>query len=123
MTTLNLDGLEELGSMSALNEIFAQSKIMLCILSENGKFNKVSDSWCEALGWSHEELLALPWAVFVHPDDLEATMQVWEEAKDGKPAIKFINRYRCKDGTYKRIKWDCPGMIGTLVIARSVVLP
>jgi PAS domain-containing protein len=39
------------------------------------------------------------------PDDLERTRGGFALTQIGQPAIKFPNRYRCKDGGYRWISW------------------
>ena len=41
----------------------------------------------------------------LHPDDLEHTRAGFELTQVGQPAIRFANRYRCKDGSYRWISW------------------
>jgi len=42
---------------------------------------------------------------FVHPDDKEATEQAMSTITEGASVIGFENRYRAKDGSYKRLQW------------------
>ena len=41
----------------------------------------------------------------LHPDDLEHTRAGFELTQVGQPALRFANRYRCKDGSYRWISW------------------
>jgi signal transduction histidine kinase len=41
----------------------------------------------------------------LHPDDVERTRAGFELTQQGQPAIRFPNRYRCKDGNYRWISW------------------
>jgi signal transduction histidine kinase/CheY-like chemotaxis protein len=41
----------------------------------------------------------------LHPDDAERTRGGFELTQQGQPAIRFPNRYRCKDGSYRWISW------------------
>jgi signal transduction histidine kinase len=41
----------------------------------------------------------------LHPDDVERTRAGFELTQQGQPAIRFPNRYRRKDGTYRWISW------------------
>ena len=41
----------------------------------------------------------------LHPDDVERTREGFELTQRGQPAIRFPNRYRCKDGSYRWISW------------------
>ena len=41
----------------------------------------------------------------LHPDDLAHTRAGFELTQVGQPALRFANRYRCKDGRYRWISW------------------
>jgi signal transduction histidine kinase len=41
----------------------------------------------------------------LHPEDAEHTRAGFEMTQVGQPAIGFVNRYRCKDGSYRYISW------------------
>ena len=55
-------------------DFFGMSLDHLCVAGLNGYFERVNPSWTRTLGWSREELLALPSIELVHPDDREATL-------------------------------------------------
>ncbi|MCB0481139.1 MAG: PAS domain S-box protein [Flavobacteriales bacterium] len=85
---------------------FSLSRDMMCISYLNGMFKEVNPRFTELLGYSKKKLLESPYIEFVHPDDIEKTLEVNENLAKGKPVVDFINRYRCKDGTYKFIEWS-----------------
>lgn len=94
--------------MTVLEEFrtfFDESRDMQCIAGTNGYFKRVNPAFVETLGWSEEELLSRPFIEFVHPDDVEATAEETVSVSGGRPTISFSNRYRCRDGTYKRLRW------------------
>ena len=41
----------------------------------------------------------------LHSGDVEHTRAGFELTLVGQPAIRFVNRYRCKDGNYRYISW------------------
>jgi signal transduction histidine kinase len=41
----------------------------------------------------------------LHPEDLEHTRAGFELTQVGQAALRFANRYRCKDGSYRWISW------------------
>ena len=66
--------------------------------------------------------LTQPFFSFIHPDDLAATVAEVEKLAHGIPTLRFENRYRRKDGSYRWIFWSCqPQPDGTLhAIGRDV---
>jgi signal transduction histidine kinase len=41
----------------------------------------------------------------VHPDDVERSRDAFNLTQQGQPAIRFPNRYRHKDGSYRWVSW------------------
>jgi diguanylate cyclase (GGDEF)-like protein/PAS domain S-box-containing protein len=86
---------------------FEMSNDMLVEASLDGYFTRLSVQWEKCLGWTREELMARPFAEFVHPDDLDATA-VRARALDASPGqvVNFENRYRAKDGSWRWLLWN-----------------
>ena len=95
---------------------------LLVIANTDGTFRKVNERWTEVLGWEQSELVNRPFFDFVHPDDIEPTMVELEREKRGERVTKFINRYRCKDGSYLYLEWTTqPETDGTIyAVARDI---
>jgi PAS domain S-box-containing protein len=78
---------------------------LACIVATDGYFKKLNKAWETTLGYSQEELLGAPMVTFIHPEDLERTVN--EVARQGPKhrTRHFENRYRCKDGSYRIFDW------------------
>jgi PAS domain S-box-containing protein len=74
-------------------------------LNSQGYFETSNPAWKTVLGWSEEEVASMSIFELLHPDDLERTRVGFELTQQGQPAIRFPNRYRCKDGSYRWISW------------------
>lgn len=106
----HLKYLQELSMQAAeelnvdLDEHVDTSKHLVCIASIKGYFLKLNATWEKCLGYSRDELLAQPWLAFVHPEDVQATIDAAnEQAK--QDIVGFVNRYRHKDGHWVTLRW------------------
>ncbi len=89
-----------------LEKLFSLSIDMLCIAKFDGYFKRVSPAIQRVLGYTPEEFCSRPYTDFLHPDDLNRTLEeVNRQLKTGQPVLQFENRYRHKDGSYKALSW------------------
>jgi PAS domain S-box-containing protein len=88
-----------------LSQLYDLSLDMLCVARYDGYMQNVNPAWTAVLGWSQEEMLARPWADFVHPDDLQATIAVASQLFAGATVVHFENRYFHKDGSVRWLQW------------------
>ncbi len=78
---------------------------LVCIASADGFFRKVNQAWGEVLGYSEEELLRTPLTELIHPEDRDATLAEVAKQIAGGVTFGFVNRYRCKNGSYRWFDW------------------
>jgi PAS domain S-box-containing protein len=78
---------------------------LLGALNAKGYFETANPAWESVLGWTEEEVVSMSIFDLLHPDDLEHTRAGFELTQVGQPALRFANRYRCKDGNYRWISW------------------
>ncbi|MEQ6119016.1 PAS domain S-box protein [Reichenbachiella sp. MALMAid0571] len=86
-------------------KFFSVGNDMFGIASTDGYFKKVNKSFLRTLGYSEKELLERPFMDFVHPMDRADTAKEEKKLADGKTTVNFDNRYRCKNGSYKYLRW------------------
>lgn len=78
----------------------------ICILDRDGRFVAVNPAWISALGWNPEETVGESYLKFLHPDDVDRSIEAFSEVLTGKPVLRFENRYRRKDGGYIWFSWN-----------------
>jgi len=87
-----------------------------------------SDHWVNVnpaasaiLGWSREELLEMPISKLWHPDDIGTTLSQRGQLVEGGRTVRFQNRYRHKDGTYRWLAWSSTAELGCIyAVGRDV---
>jgi PAS domain S-box-containing protein len=88
-----------------LERFFTTSLDLLCIADTDGYFKRLNREWEKTLGYSLQELEGHRFLDFVHPEDMDSTLAAMHDLKEQKEILNFINRYRCKDGSYRWIEW------------------
>jgi PAS domain S-box-containing protein len=78
---------------------------LLGALNSQGYFETSNPAWKTVLGWSEREVAGMSIFELLHPEDLEHTGAGFELTQVGQPALRFVKRYRCKDGSYRWISW------------------
>ncbi len=87
-------------------DFFAFSNELLCVADRRGYFMQVNPAWMKTFGWTLEEITSRPYIDFVHPDDLQATINEASKLFTGQyQTVEFENRYRCHSGEYRWLTW------------------
>ncbi|MDX2162791.1 MAG: PAS domain S-box protein [bacterium] len=90
-----------------LTRIYDLSVDMIGTATHEGYFKALNPAWMNILGWSFEELTAKPFVAFVHPDDVQPTLDEYaRQIQEGRTSISFENRYMCKDGSVRWLSWN-----------------
>ena len=89
-----------------LEKFFEMTADILVIAGADGFFKKVSPSFCRTFGYTEDELLAVPFLEFVHPDDVEGTLGELKALVRGELTIDFQNQFRQSDGSYRTLSWS-----------------
>jgi PAS domain S-box-containing protein len=101
------DVTEEEEGRQALDRMFNLSLDMLSVVGFDGAFKRVNSAFERVLGYTEAEILSRPYMSFVHPDDIERTLQAGARLAAGEDISFFENRYRCHDGTDRWFQWAC----------------
>ncbi|MFL5899442.1 MAG: GGDEF domain-containing protein [Solirubrobacterales bacterium] len=85
---------------------FDLSRDMLCTASIDGYFVELNDAWANSLGYTLDELRAVPFVEYVHPEDRKRTEAEAASLFEGDGTSRFENRYRAKDGSWHWLRWS-----------------
>jgi PAS domain S-box-containing protein len=88
-----------------LDLFFTESLDLLCIADTDGYFLRLNPQWEHTLGYHVAELEGARFLDLVHPDDLEATLGTMARLAEGHAELRFVNRYRASDGSYRHLEW------------------
>ncbi|MCB1090041.1 MAG: PAS domain S-box protein, partial [Verrucomicrobiae bacterium] len=102
---------------------FELSLDMLCIAGTDGYFKRINPAFTRILGYDEETLLSRPFVEFVHPEDVQATIQEIQRLDSGQPTVMFENRYLDSSGQVRWIQWNAsaPNADGLIyAVARDI---
>ncbi len=89
---------------------FNNSLDMLCVASIEGYFVRVNPAFTKTLGYTESELLSQPFINFIHPEDIENTINELKNLGKGIDCISFENRYKDAKGNWRWLSWCCPAI-------------
>lgn len=75
-------------------------------IDDQGIFRFVSPSCFDLFGYTQQEMTDVPFLNFIHPDDIEKTVQIVKERTHDCRTSNFENRYYKKDGSIVPIIWS-----------------
>jgi PAS domain S-box-containing protein len=91
--------------LSHLETFFAVSLDLLVIRDDQYKILKVNQAWERTLGYSAGEMEGQPMLSFIHPDDVSPSHATMKRIEAEAEVRQFVNRYRCRDGSYRHLEW------------------
>ena len=118
ITTIFTDITSLKNKIGELEGFFSVNLDLLCIADLAGFFIQVNKAWSLTLGYTNDELVNKRFLDFVHPDDIQMTLDAMGNLSEGEDVLNFTNRYRCKDGSYRYIEWRSRPL-GTLIYAAA----
>jgi len=87
-------------SCEAFRNYFELGSIGMCVITSEKKWIEVNARFCEMFGYSKEELLQLTWLELIHPDDLAADVELFNQVLSGKrDSYDLDKRFIHKDGS------------------------
>lgn len=114
------------------DRLLSLSLDMVCVIGHDGYFHHLNPRWEEVLGCPTAELLAQSWMAYMHPDDRDMALKHLQTLRSqptpphvsySAGRLKFENRYRCHDGSYKWFLWNasfCPEQQVVYAVVRDI---
>ena len=87
------------------DRLWSLSRDPFLVADRDGRWLSVSPVWTELLGWSESELVGKTSEWMEHPDDRARTRTEVEALSEGGPTLRFENRFRALDGSYRIFSW------------------
>ena len=117
--TQNSDGTNEIEDFEVHSDCMINIwQDLFCIVTLDGKFQKVSKAWESILGFKEEEMEGKNYMDLIHPEDMDGAMKHMNAMAQGGKTVNFINRFQNKDGSYNWLEWRAaPGEDRNLVFA------
>src|SRR5437763_1997885 len=79
---------------------------LFCTANAQGYFISLNAAWERVLGWSRAELQSRPFVDFVHPEDVQRTIEASSRVLEHDYELtNFENRYVTKWGGYRWLQW------------------
>ncbi len=88
-----------------LDRFFSVSLDLLCIADTEGYFHRLNRAWEQTLGYSVQDMEGTRYMDYVHPEDVDATLAATSTLSGQDKILNFVNRYRCRDGSYRWLEW------------------
>ena len=89
-----------------LQKLMEMSEDLFLIANLDGQFLHLNPAREWNLGHSREHLASTPLVDFLHPEDVEPTMEELRSLAEGERTSQFANRFRHSDGHWVWLRWN-----------------
>lgn len=92
---------------------------IICFSFSNGHLVRVNNTFKKILGYTPDEVIGVSVLKFIHPDDIESTINAQTHIFNSDKLNYFENRWKKKDGSWIRFEWSSSKIYdGYISIAR-----
>jgi PAS domain S-box-containing protein len=105
------------------DRLWELSEDLLVVSDYEGRILRASPSWMRLFGIDQAALPQVRYAELVHPEDVESLDAVMARMRQSGRALRFENRARAADGTWRWIAWTAspePGGERLFAIGRDI---
>lgn len=89
--------------------MFENIPAAIMAIDKEGQIVYVNSTFAESMGYAKSEIIGHQWSDLVHPEDLEASLQLANANVYQKTFVKglghFDNRYVTRDGGWIKLRW------------------
>jgi PAS domain S-box-containing protein len=91
---------------SALGRLVETAVDLMCIVDRQGALRWINPAWQRLLGHTREDLRRDGLLALVHPADVDDTASALEALRERDEEVRFENRLRCRDGSFRWLQWS-----------------
>lgn len=95
---------------SALGRLVTTAVDLMCIVDRQGALRWINPAWQRLLGLTPQEVRREGLLALVHPADLDDTAAALEALRERDEEVRFENRLRCRDGSFRWLQWSAVPM-------------
>ena len=88
------------------DRLWRLSTDVMLVADFEGRVEAINPAWTALFDWSAEDLVGSSFLDLVHPDDVAGTIAEVSRLASGATTLRFENRYRHKDGSYRWLSWS-----------------
>jgi PAS domain S-box-containing protein len=86
--------------------LFLLSQDAFCTAGFDGYLKRANPAFSRSLGYTDEQLLAVPFLQHIHPEDRGSVEALLGELSAGNPVVGFECRHICADGSIRWLEWS-----------------
>jgi PAS domain S-box-containing protein len=87
------------------DRLWKLSPDLMAVTDAAGRMVRANPAWATQLGWTAQEIEAHGYLGLLHSEDVESTRSHIIAVRDDSAPLRFENRYRTKDGSYRWQQW------------------
>lgn len=91
--------------LDLMNDVLVSMKGICLIINRKGQIEYCNHVFSEMVGEAYIEIKGKSFSDYLHPEDLQKTLDVYEIREEKKRPVTFFNRYRSSEHGWQWIGW------------------
>ncbi|MBY0515645.1 MAG: PAS domain-containing protein [Bacteriovoracaceae bacterium] len=88
-----------------MERFFKESLDIFVMAGIDGYFKQVNQAFCNLVGLNESDALAKKILDYIHPEDINASIDIIQKLQSGEDTVNFVNRYLNKQNEWSSISW------------------